>query len=227
MLRCRLRNFQVKTEFIHYLQQIMAHPRQVVVPRLHEKKAAVSVVFRQQSGNKPQVLMIRRALNPTDRWSGQMGFPGGKHESSDKDFLATAIRETHEEIGLNLALSAKPLGALNDLQARHGGKTVPLVIFPFLFWLEESFEPKLDPSEVASLHWISLEHFFNHHSDYNLVTEKGTFALPCIDYTPVPIWGLSYLILKDVFDRLFALPSSQEYMPMFPGCAVRPWRGYP
>ncbi|KAJ9466882.1 hypothetical protein DIPPA_01967 [Diplonema papillatum] len=50
-----------------------------------------------------EVLYILRATNPLDRWSGQVAFPGGKHEEGDGSFKATAEREAFEEISVDLA----------------------------------------------------------------------------------------------------------------------------
>lgn len=51
----------------------------------------------------PEILFIRRTTRKGDRWSGHVAFPGGKRESSDADDRSTSIRETEEEIGLDLA----------------------------------------------------------------------------------------------------------------------------
>ncbi|MBA3258253.1 MAG: NUDIX domain-containing protein, partial [Gemmatimonadales bacterium] len=48
------------------------------------------------------VLLIRRAERTGDPWSGHMALPGGRRDSEDSDLIATAIRETAEEVGLQL-----------------------------------------------------------------------------------------------------------------------------
>src|SRR5574341_145553 len=64
-------------------------------------RAAVAVVLR--DGNPAiEILFIRRAEHPDDPWSGQMAFPGGRAEPGETDLLETAIRETAEEIGIDL-----------------------------------------------------------------------------------------------------------------------------
>jgi hypothetical protein len=50
----------------------------------------------------PEVLFIKRAGRAGDRWSGHTALPGGKRDSTDADDLAAAIRETKEEVGLDL-----------------------------------------------------------------------------------------------------------------------------
>jgi 8-oxo-dGTP pyrophosphatase MutT (NUDIX family) len=50
----------------------------------------------------PEVLFIKRASRAGDRWTGHVALPGGKREPKDKDDKTAAIRETSEEIGLDL-----------------------------------------------------------------------------------------------------------------------------
>ena len=50
----------------------------------------------------PEVLLIKRAARPGDRWTSQIALPGGKRERDDADDRATSIRETREETGLDL-----------------------------------------------------------------------------------------------------------------------------
>jgi 8-oxo-dGTP pyrophosphatase MutT (NUDIX family) len=50
----------------------------------------------------PEVLFIKRAGRAGDRWSGHTALPGGKRDPQDADDLAAAIRETKEEVGLDL-----------------------------------------------------------------------------------------------------------------------------
>jgi len=50
----------------------------------------------------PEILFIKRAGRSGDRWSGHVALPGGKRDAQDTDDLAAAIRETKEEVGLDL-----------------------------------------------------------------------------------------------------------------------------
>lgn len=51
---------------------------------------------------EPEVLLIKRAARPGDRWTGHIALPGGKREPDDTDDRATSIRETREEISVEL-----------------------------------------------------------------------------------------------------------------------------
>ena len=50
----------------------------------------------------PEVLFIKRATRKGDRWTGQIALPGGKREPDELDDQSTSVRETKEEIGLDL-----------------------------------------------------------------------------------------------------------------------------
>src|SRR5262245_51926666 len=64
-----------------------------------------------------ETLFIRRAVRVGDPWSGQVGLPGGRRDPADVDLEHTAIRETREELAVDLGL-AERLGPLDDLSPR-------------------------------------------------------------------------------------------------------------
>ena len=172
--------------------------------------------------------MIRRALSPSDPWSGQMAFPGGKQEKQDPNLLATALRETQEEIGLDLKMHGKFLGQLTPLQGRRAGAPIPLFITPFVFWLDSISELSLDPEEVDSTHWVDLGHCLRQrsHVDYTFKRDNLNIPLPAISHHPVPIWGISYLMLKDIVDKVFAETTHSNLVQLFNGDFSDSWRGY-
>jgi len=50
----------------------------------------------------PEVLFIKRATREGDKWNGHVALPGGRRDPEDEDDLATAVRETIEEVGIDL-----------------------------------------------------------------------------------------------------------------------------
>src|SRR5262249_62229968 len=78
-------------------------------------RAAVAVILREGDPTF-EILFIRRAEKDGDPWSGQMGFPGGRAEP-DEELGKTAVRETLEETGIQLAAHGEPLGALDEVRA--------------------------------------------------------------------------------------------------------------
>jgi 8-oxo-dGTP pyrophosphatase MutT (NUDIX family) len=160
-----------------------------------ERLAAVAVVLCEHPFEDdevaPHLLLIQRADHPQDPWSGHLAFPGGRHDVSDSSLLATAIRETEEEIGLALAESHL-VGALPPLQAR--GPQKGLVIAPYVFQVDHRVDFTLDTSEVASAFWVPVSSLTN---GYNLTRvevrhEEAKYYLPGYQIGPKVLWGMTY-----------------------------------
>lgn len=98
------------------------------------------------------VLLTQRTAHLEDH-AGQISFPGGRVESSDKSREETALRETEEEIGLSRARIAV-LGRLPNYEIPSGFRITPVV-----GWIEPPFEVKPDPFEVESVFEAPLSYF--------------------------------------------------------------------
>lgn len=156
--------------------------------------AAVSVMLR-DGDDGLETLFIHRAVRVGDTWSGQIAFPGGRREPTDADLLTTAIRETLEEIGVDLS-SAERLGVLDDLHPRTP-VLPPVVVRPFVFAL--TAQPTIVESpEVQSAFWVS----------FHSLRAPGTRTSMTVDHPGIPrqvlpayavgnhlIWGMSERIL--------------------------------
>lgn len=116
--------------------------------------AAVALVLRGTRVADAELLFIRRAERVGDPWSGHVAFPGGRHERADPSLEHTARRETHEELALDLSVSAELVGVLDDLRPR--SSVLPsIVVRPFVFVLRQEVE--LQPNEeVHSTFWIAM-----------------------------------------------------------------------
>ncbi|HEV2751054.1 MAG TPA: CoA pyrophosphatase [Gemmatimonadales bacterium] len=177
------------------------HPRTVEAPEA--RPAAVALVLLDgvppPPGSGLEVLLIRRAERVGDPWSGQIAFPGGRHEASDPDLLATALRETREETGVDLA-NAEQLGALDDLYPRTP-TLPPVVVRPFVFALDR--RPALIPSdEVQRAFWLPLARLDEPGVRREItLTMRGlerTFPAYLVD--DEVIWGMTERILTPFID---------------------------
>ncbi|TVY84262.1 Uncharacterized protein LSUE1_G000871 [Lachnellula suecica] len=108
----------------------------------------------------PEVVFIKRAARAGDRWTSHVALPGGKRDPEDEDDKAVAIRETSEEIGLDLTSPhALFVGNLPErVVSTSWGKAPLMVLCPFVFlWTQPELPPlKLQPAEIASTHWVPL-----------------------------------------------------------------------
>lgn len=101
------------------------------------------------------VLLTQRTAHLSNH-GGQISFPGGRREITDVDLAATALRESHEEIGLEPAC-VQMLGKLSTVVIRSGFRVTPFVgiIDP------AGFQPKADPREVAEVFEAPLSFFLD------------------------------------------------------------------
>lgn len=140
-----------------------------------------------------EALFIRRAERADDPWSGHVALPGGRREPGDADRLATAVRETEEEVGVRLAPDSL-LGALDDLHPRTA-TIPPLVIRPFVFGLARRPRTRLS-GEVAGVHWFALADLPAAAGSAEVAVRGTTMTVPCFRPAGTVIWGLTYRILS-------------------------------
>ena len=165
-------------------------------------RAAVAIVVRDAEG--PQVLLIRRADHPDDPWSGHMAFPGGREDPQDQSLLATAIRETLEEVGLDLGHMGQLLGQLAPLPAMVRGRPVGMTVVPFIFELVSDAE-LLYSEEVVEAVWAPLDPLLQGQLRTTFVVERDggeRVELPAHDVGGRPVWGLTYRMLDSLFELL-------------------------
>jgi 8-oxo-dGTP pyrophosphatase MutT (NUDIX family) len=179
-------------------QALARLPRVDAVPEF-DRTAAVAVILRERS-RRTEVLLIRRATRAGDPWSGHMGLPGGHREAGDRDLLATALRETHEEIGLDLQRVAEPLGSLPAVQASARGQALSMQITPFVFGLVSTAEPRAS-NEVEEVLWAPIGPLARSENPTLIQVDHGgkMVELPGWDVSGRTVWGLTYQMLSTLF----------------------------
>jgi 8-oxo-dGTP pyrophosphatase MutT (NUDIX family) len=167
-------------------------------------RAAVAIILR-DGADGMEALFIRRAEHPRDPWSGQFAFPGGRAEPGDADLAATAIRETLEEIGLDLTATADRMGRLDEVRAMARLRPMNLAITPFVFRLRVPAPLTISP-EVTSLHWLPLAALLDPaaQSTTRYTHEQTTLEFPSLEVDGVVIWGLTYRMFTGLVERLGA-----------------------
>lgn len=160
------------------------------------RAAAVAMVLRERDGAL-ETLFIKRAEHPRDLWSGHVAFPGGRAVPGEPS-TDTAIRETAEEVGIDLRGDAEVLGGLDEIQAIGRGRAMGLSIRPWVFALRRP-DPSLALSrEVASAHWVALGDLLDpaRQAPFPYFHEGAELLLPSLRVEGLVIWGLTYRMIE-------------------------------
>lgn len=119
------------------------------------KQAAVAIIVAPISqgnfGSSASILMTKRVAK-MNRHAGQWALPGGRIDAGETP-LEAAIRETDEEIGLDINAGAL-MGQLDDCITRSG-----YMVRPFVFWAEDIGAMNPNPDEVAYIHHLPFSDF--------------------------------------------------------------------
>lgn len=171
--------------------------------RPQQKPAAVLVPMVMR--NEAESLLFTRRTDHLHHHPGQISFPGGRVEAADDSPVATALRETEEEIGLDRQ-HVELLGTLPDYFTGTG-----FCITPVVGLVHPPFDLKLDAFEVAEAFEVPLAHFLDpaNHQRHSREFEgrmRHFYAMPYHDYY---IWGATAGIIMSLYrvlqgDRLGA-----------------------
>jgi 8-oxo-dGTP pyrophosphatase MutT (NUDIX family) len=167
-------------------------------PRTTDRRSAVAALLRFDRG-VPDVLLMKRVERTDDRWSGHISLPGGRESPTDEDLLATAMRETREEVGVDLRAGARLIGRLEPLRAVAEGRVQPMVIAPFVFVQTGPVTIELG-HEAQEAFWLPLDRAVSGElaDEYPYVLGAETRILPSWRYEGHVIWGLTYRMLDDL-----------------------------
>lgn len=160
------------------------------------RDAAVLVPLIERAHGPSVILTVRAADMPSH--AGQISFPGGKTQPEDKTAVDTALRETHEEIGISPDF-VEVVGTLGVHKGGLGFSVTPVV---GVIRADATFEA--NPREVAEIFEVPLAFIAdlgNHSTEQRL--HKGVsynmFAAP---YGRYHIWGLTAGILRTLAEAL-------------------------
>jgi 8-oxo-dGTP pyrophosphatase MutT (NUDIX family) len=144
-------------------------------------------------------LLLMRRTEDGRAHSGQISFPGGRHEPEDASFMVTALREAEEEVGI-IASEVEVLGALTPLY-------IPVSYFmvhPFVAWSSKRPDYLPSKNEVSAILEIPVGHLFDPAN--KITTQVQPASMPGVTFT-VPaynlpdgsfIWGATAMMLSEL-----------------------------
>jgi 8-oxo-dGTP pyrophosphatase MutT (NUDIX family) len=162
-------------------------------PGTFDAEAAVALMLR-PSGAGLEFLAIKRAEHDRDPWSGHMALPGGRREEQDESLWMTAVRETMEEVGVDLSQVGRRLGQLDDVAP--ATRRIPsIAISPFVVAVQPDVVARTS-SEVEYAVWVPLSVVMDEKHRGSLRLEIiPDREYPTIEYEGHVIWGLTFRIL--------------------------------
>ncbi|MFV8372768.1 NUDIX hydrolase [Flavobacterium sp. LB2P6] len=204
-------------EFLQYVPKLIdaklpaydAHVKMAPLERLESLKniniedekpriAAVMMLFYPKNETTHLVLIVRNSYKGVH--SAQIAFPGGKYELEDENFAKTALRETHEEVGIHpdKIEILKPFTALYIPPSN-------FMVHPFLGISKEELVFVPQPSEVANIIELPLSVFLDEALvvDTNLTTSYAdNISIPAFKIEEHIVWGTTAMMLSELKEVL-------------------------
>lgn len=162
------------------------------------RKAAVMMLFYPKNDITHLLLIVRNSYPGVH--SSQIAFPGGKVEEIDFDLKQTALRETHEEIGVH----PNEIHVIRDFSSIY----IPpsnFLVYPFLGVSQTELTFKLQEEEVAGIIELPLSTLLDDYiiTNKNLETSYSRLIeVPVFQIEEHSVWGATAMMLNELKDVL-------------------------
>lgn len=168
------------------------------IDSINPKKAAVMMLFYPKKGRTHLVLIVRNSYKGVH--SAQIAFPGGKYETLDVTFEKTALRETHEEIGIHPE-KIEIIMPFTNLYIQPSN----FMVYPFLGICKEEIVFVPDNNEVVNVIELPLNDFLN--DDLVVTTMMSTsyakkIEIPAFKINEHIVWGATAMMLSELKEVL-------------------------
>lgn len=170
------------------------------------RRAAVLLPLYETTEGPYVILTQRTHLVPTHK--GQISFPGGGFQEEDRDLLATALRESAEEIGLQ-PHDVSVAGVLDDVSTAASSHAVR----PFVGFVPHPYPFQLDVFEIECLIHLPLTPLFERDRFREEVWDRNgrPHSVFFYEYGAHTIWGLTARILKQFVEIVKRSPGGMGF----------------
>lgn len=160
------------------------------------RPAAVLMLF--SDGENGRELLLTERASTLRNHAGQISFPGGKQDDTDRDPVHTALREAQEEVGLDPS-EVHVFGSLPTLWLPPSNHAVTSVLG---YWTSPRMLHAHNPAEVEKVLPVRLDMLLDPARRYSIVHPSG-WTGPAFDIgADVPLWGFTAGIISRLFERL-------------------------
>jgi 8-oxo-dGTP pyrophosphatase MutT (NUDIX family) len=158
-----------------------------------EQAAVLLPIF---TGQEPELLFTLRSAG-LNAHGGEVAWPGGRRDPGDPDLLATALRESHEEIGVP-PHQIEVVGQLRPFISKYG-----LLVTPFVGLMVEPVALVPNPDELEAVFSVPIRYFLEDpRSETNVIERHGEkHTVPVYHYDGYKIWGLTAMILREFLNE--------------------------
>lgn len=165
-------------------------------PPAGAKPAGVLMLFAEGS-NGPELLLTQRTSTMRSH-PGQISFPGGKQDDTDRDVIHTALRESHEEVGLHPEEVAV-FGTLPPLWLPPSNHAVTTVMG---YWPEPRILVPRSREEVEAILRPPIDRLLEPNHRFSVIHPSG-WRGPAFDVgTPTPLWGFTAGVISRLFESI-------------------------
>jgi 8-oxo-dGTP pyrophosphatase MutT (NUDIX family) len=184
------------TRLAHIARAVRAHAPSLAGRDGTYFEAAVALVLRETRDDDVEMLFIKRAARDDDPWSGQIALPGGRHADTDESLEDTAVRETREEVGLELRRHGAIIGALDELRPRIQ-VLPPVIVRPYVATVTAGATIGAS-DEVADFFWAPVDAILDPAAsrETEIVVRQTRTMRPAIHFGGHVIWGMTEHILR-------------------------------
>ncbi len=160
--------------------------------------AAVALLLRPSSlpAGVAEILFIKRAERDGDPWSGHIALPGGRSEEDDESLVAVALRETSEEVGIDIGSGGRVLGRLPTVEPL-SVHLPPIDVTPFVARAPDGAAVRPQAGEVEDAFWLPVGEL--HRTGASVVVRRMIRGeqreWPAYPSPAGAIWGITHRII--------------------------------